>query len=210
MILVHSYNFLHNWFAIYPAFFEASIISYVTYIIMKLKEKRDSQFLYHCNMERKKVVFSLLVQYYGYLLSLQVEITVVTVFMYLYVGSVMIFAHGNEKTNRIVNTMTSCKSSSIYVVVHAQLESQGFNFNLFCDQELFEEVQKESTSSGTLKDEVNLMLQVMDMRRTYVEETSTAAGQKWKLPPSGQPVSLFGAPSSSKDDAAEGPIERLD
>jgi len=52
------------------------------------------------------------------------------------------------------------------------------------------------------------MLQVMDMKRTYVEETSSAAGQKWKLPPSGQPVSLFGAPSSSRDDAAEGPIER--
>lgn len=36
------------------------------------------------------------------------------------------------------------------------------------------------------------MLQVMDLKRQYIEETTAAAGQKWKLPPSGQPVSLFG------------------
>ncbi|XP_021949449.1 rap guanine nucleotide exchange factor 4 isoform X3 [Folsomia candida] len=75
-------------------------------------------------------------------------------------------------------------------------------------QELFEEVQKESMSSGALQDEVNLMMQVMDMQRTYAEETSTVSGQKWKLPPSGQPVSLFGNPSSHAEDGIEGPIER--
>jgi hypothetical protein len=55
---------------------------------------------------------------------------------------------------------------------------------------LFEDVQKDNTSSGALKDEVKLMIQVMEMRKTYAEETSTVAGQKWKLPPSGQPGAL--------------------
>ena len=54
------------------------------------------------------------------------------------------------------------------------------------------------------------MLQVMDMRRAYLEEVSAAAGQKWKLPPSGQPVSLFGAPSNNPggDDSNENYIDR--
>jgi len=52
------------------------------------------------------------------------------------------------------------------------------------------------------------MLQVVEMQRNYAEDSNTAQGQKWKLPPSGQPVSLFGNPSRSNDDAAEGPIER--
>jgi hypothetical protein len=52
------------------------------------------------------------------------------------------------------------------------------------------------------------MLQVVDMQRMYDEDSNTAAGQKWKLPPSGQPVSLFGNPSRNNDDATEGPIER--
>lgn len=34
-----------------------------------------------------------------------------------------------------------------------------------------------------------------------------AAGQKWKLPPCGQPVSLFGAPMSNGEDY-EVPVER--
>ncbi len=69
---------------------------------------------------------------------------------------------------------------------------------------MFEEVQKESTSSGSLRDELNLMLQVMDMRKTYAEETTTVAGQKWKLPHGGQPVSLFGNPSAQLEDGSEG------
>lgn len=43
------------------------------------------------------------------------------------------------------------------------------------------------------------MLQVMELKRQYNEETTAAAGQKWKLPPSGQPVSLFGNTSSSEE-----------
>ena len=85
-----------------------------------------------------------------------------------------------------------------------------FSFFLVPLQELFDEVQKESNAFGTLRDEVNLMLQVMDMRRAYLEERQAAAGQKWKLPPSGQPVSLFGAPSSNLtgDDSNDLPIDR--
>jgi hypothetical protein len=80
-------------------------------------------------------------------------------------------------------------------------------------QELFDEVQKESNAFGTLRDEVNLMLQVMDMRRAFDEERSAAAGQKWKLPTSGQPVCLFGAPSAAflttpGDDSNDMPIDR--
>lgn len=43
------------------------------------------------------------------------------------------------------------------------------------------------------------MLHVMDMKRKYVEETTASAGQKWKLPPSGQPVCLFGNPSGNEE-----------
>lgn len=70
-------------------------------------------------------------------------------------------------------------------------------------QELFSEVQEESTTSGALRDEANLMLQVMDLKRLYIEETSAAAGQKWKLPPSGQPVSLFGNTSGGGEEVTE-------
>ncbi|ODN00672.1 Rap guanine nucleotide exchange factor 4 [Orchesella cincta] len=73
--------------------------------------------------------------------------------------------------------------------------------------ELFKEIQEESSTSGALRDEVNLMLQVMDMKRTYVDEITAAAGQKWKLPPSGQPVCLFGNPSGNEE-AGEGTRER--
>ena len=53
------------------------------------------------------------------------------------------------------------------------------------------------------------MLHVMDMRRSYVEDRQNAAGQKWKLPPSGQPVSLFGAPqSNANDETNDQPLER--
>lgn len=40
----------------------------------------------------------------------------------------------------------------------------------------------------------------MDLQRAYNEERQIAAGQKWKLPPSGQPVSLFGVPPNANDD----------
>jgi len=84
-------------------------------------------------------------------------------------------------------------------------------------QELFDEVQKESNSFGTLRDEVNLMLEVMELRRVYTEERAVTQGQKWKLPPSGQPISLFGAPSANltvtgtlagDENESGGPLER--
>ncbi|CAG7720641.1 unnamed protein product [Allacma fusca] len=74
-------------------------------------------------------------------------------------------------------------------------------------QELMDEVQKDSVSFNTLYDEVLLMNQVMDIYKTYADERLQAAGQKWKLPPCGQPVSLFGAPMSNGEDY-EVPVER--
>jgi hypothetical protein len=45
---------------------------------------------------------------------------------------------------------------------------------------------------SSLRDEAGLMQHVMDQLRRYMQQRDACAGQKWKLPPCGQPISLFG------------------
>lgn len=51
-----------------------------------------------------------------------------------------------------------------------------------------------------LEEEAGLMHHVMSQLRRRQEERRARAGQKWKLPPCGQPISLFtGATSDTKN-----------
>ncbi|XP_046678559.1 rap guanine nucleotide exchange factor 4 isoform X2 [Homalodisca vitripennis] len=49
-----------------------------------------------------------------------------------------------------------------------------------------------------LQEEASLMHHVMSQLRRYQEERQASAGQKWKLPPAGQPISLFSGPTDGK------------
>lgn len=44
-----------------------------------------------------------------------------------------------------------------------------------------------------MQEEASLMHHVMQLLRHYQEDKNQHAGQKWKLPPCGQPISLFSA-----------------
>ena len=47
-------------------------------------------------------------------------------------------------------------------------------------------------NDGALQEEASLMHYVTTQLRRYEDEKARTRGQKWKLPPLGQPVSLFG------------------
>lgn len=49
-----------------------------------------------------------------------------------------------------------------------------------------------------LTEEASLMHHVMTHMKRYQDEKVASAGQKWKLPPAGQPISLFSGPVDSR------------
>ncbi|KAG8222436.1 hypothetical protein J437_LFUL008434, partial [Ladona fulva] len=63
-------------------------------------------------------------------------------------------------------------------------------------QELAKEVEQDSVKWRSLRAETRLMQRVMSRLRRYAAERDARAGQKWKLPPCGQPISLFGKPTA--------------
>ncbi|XP_071445766.1 rap guanine nucleotide exchange factor 4 [Hetaerina americana] len=70
-------------------------------------------------------------------------------------------------------------------------------------QELAKEVEEESTKWKSLRAETKLMQRVMSCLRRHASERDARAGQKWKLPPCGQPISLFGKPTAAKASASQ-------
>ncbi|KAF4532333.1 hypothetical protein B566_EDAN003636 [Ephemera danica] len=76
-------------------------------------------------------------------------------------------------------------------------------------EELAAEVEADCTKwQSSLRDEAGLMQHVIDQLRRYMQQRDACAGQKWKLPPCGQPISLFGkdaagAPTTNPADEGE-------
>ncbi|KAJ4445394.1 hypothetical protein ANN_07199 [Periplaneta americana] len=58
-------------------------------------------------------------------------------------------------------------------------------------EELATELEADCIQWSSLQEEASLMHHVMSQLRRYQDERSLNAGQKWKLPPCGQPISLF-------------------
>ncbi|GLV32312.1 Exchange protein directly activated by cAMP [Carabus blaptoides fortunei] len=58
-------------------------------------------------------------------------------------------------------------------------------------EDLATEVEADCMQWNTLQEEAGLMHHVMSLLRRYQDDKNAHAGQKWKLPPCGQPISLF-------------------
>lgn len=69
---------------------------------------------------------------------------------------------------------------------------------MYIPQELAGEVEADCVEWPDLQEEASLMHHVMSQLRRYQEEKAASAGQKWKLPPAGQPISLFSGPTDGK------------
>lgn len=69
-----------------------------------------------------------------------------------------------------------------------------FNGSLF--QDLATEVEADCIQWNAMQEEATLMHHVMQLLKHYQEDKNQNAGQKWKLPPCGQPISLFSASCS--------------
>lgn len=62
---------------------------------------------------------------------------------------------------------------------------------MVCFQELGTEFDADCLQWSSLQEEASLMQHVMSQLHRYQDECSLAAGQKWTLPPCGQPICLF-------------------
>lgn len=60
------------------------------------------------------------------------------------------------------------------------------------------EVEADCLEWAGLEEEASLMHHVMSQLHRYEEERAVSAGQKWKLPPAGQPISLFSGATDGK------------
>ncbi|XP_072382091.1 rap guanine nucleotide exchange factor 4 isoform X1 [Diabrotica undecimpunctata] len=60
-------------------------------------------------------------------------------------------------------------------------------------EEIANELENDSSQFDALQEEAALMHHVMTQLRRYNEDRKAHEGQKWKLPPLGQPISLFSA-----------------
>ncbi|XP_057667592.1 rap guanine nucleotide exchange factor 4 isoform X1 [Diorhabda carinulata] len=60
-------------------------------------------------------------------------------------------------------------------------------------EEIANELENDSSQYDALQEEAALMHHVMTQLRRYNEDRKAHEGQKWKLPPLGQPISLFSA-----------------
>lgn len=65
-------------------------------------------------------------------------------------------------------------------------------------QDLAGDVEADCLEWAGLQEEASLLHHVMSQLRRYQEERAASAGQKWKLPPAGQPISLFSGSSDGK------------
>lgn len=57
--------------------------------------------------------------------------------------------------------------------------------------DLAQEIESDCNQWSSLQEEAQLMHHVMTQLRRYQEDRKAHDGQKWKLPPCGQPISLF-------------------
>ena len=62
---------------------------------------------------------------------------------------------------------------------------------MVCFQDLATELETDCMQLGSLQEEASLMHHVMSQLRRNQDERSLTAGQKWTLPPCGQPICLF-------------------
>ncbi|XP_047112934.1 rap guanine nucleotide exchange factor 4 [Schistocerca piceifrons] len=65
-------------------------------------------------------------------------------------------------------------------------------------EEMASELEVDCMQWNSLQEEASLMHHVMSQLRRYQDERSLNAGQKWKLPPCGQPISLFTGTSEGR------------
>lgn len=64
--------------------------------------------------------------------------------------------------------------------------------------EFIEELASEVETDPDLQEEGSIVHNVLTLLSRYQEDKELNAGQKWKLPPNGQPISLFsGHPASN-------------
>ncbi|KAI5744870.1 hypothetical protein M8J76_006025 [Diaphorina citri] len=107
-----------------------------------------------------------------------------------------------DSSNHDKDFILSCKRSVVQfvfrwvsVIRHVVFDDTGtMNFI----QDLASEVESDSTMWSGLTEEASLMHHVMTHMKRYQDERAASAGQKWKLPPSGQPISLFSGPVDSR------------
>ena len=59
----------------------------------------------------------------------------------------------------------------------------------------------------SLQEEAAMMHHVMSQLRRYQEDRAAAAGQKWKLPPTGQPVAPFSNATNTRGRAVIRPTD---
>ncbi|PSN41817.1 hypothetical protein C0J52_07838 [Blattella germanica] len=64
--------------------------------------------------------------------------------------------------------------------------------------ELATELEADCIQWSSLQEEASLMHHVMSQLRRYQDERALNAGQKWKLPPCGQPISLFSGATENR------------
>lgn len=69
---------------------------------------------------------------------------------------------------------------------------------MVCFQDLATELETDCMQLGSLQEEASLMHHVMSQLRRNQDERSLTAGQKWTLPPCGQPISLFNGSSEGR------------
>lgn len=62
---------------------------------------------------------------------------------------------------------------------------------MVCFQDLATELETDCMQLGSLQEEASLMHHVMSQLRRNQDERSLTVGQKWNLPPCGQPICLF-------------------
>ncbi|RZF45207.1 hypothetical protein LSTR_LSTR011104 [Laodelphax striatellus] len=65
-------------------------------------------------------------------------------------------------------------------------------------EELAADVDEDCLQWDSLLEDANLIHHVMGRLRHHQEERQATIGQKWKLPPGGQPISLFATPPNAK------------
>lgn len=76
-------------------------------------------------------------------------------------------------------------------------------------EELVGEVEQDAMTHPGLQEEASLMHHVTSQLRRYQEDRAAAAGQKWKLPPCGQPVAPFSNATSTRGRAVIRPSDDI-
>lgn len=65
-------------------------------------------------------------------------------------------------------------------------------------EDLAAEVEADCMQWSSLEEEASLMHHVMSQLNRYQEDKKLHEGQKWKLPPCGQPISLFSGDNDTR------------